>query len=172
MAYPLVAVGALSGTPVVAFDGPLAPGMTAAVTSSGGVLGVTFNIDPYPAWAAGHGLTGDDALPTADPDGDGEPNLLEFATGQAPLARTTRPLALVAGPDASRTVEYTRGRAAFADGWSFVVERSTSLAPDDWQVIDIPGTVVGEDTLAERIAITLPSLASDRVFFRLRITKL
>ena len=32
----------------------------------------------YAAWAAGHGLSGDDAAPGADPDGDGVKNLIEF----------------------------------------------------------------------------------------------
>lgn len=36
-------------------------------------------LSPLESWLEGHGLSGDDALPTADPDGDGRSNLEEFA---------------------------------------------------------------------------------------------
>ena len=41
--------------------------------------------NPYDQWAMDAGLTGEDLLPTADPDEDGVVNLLEFALGGDPL---------------------------------------------------------------------------------------
>ncbi len=46
----------------------------------------------YATWAADHGLTGDDALPESDPNGNGLSNLLEYALGGDPLAPGTGPL--------------------------------------------------------------------------------
>ncbi len=40
--------------------------------------------DPFLAWASGFGLVGGDAAKSADPDGDGMNNLLEFATNSNP----------------------------------------------------------------------------------------
>ncbi|BCU79179.1 autotransporter-associated beta strand repeat-containing protein [Luteolibacter sp. LG18] len=51
---------------------------TSLITGTGKLLATT-GAPPYDAWAANHGLTGLDAGKTADPDGDGQPNLLEFA---------------------------------------------------------------------------------------------
>jgi len=43
-------------------------------------------ISPYQQWKASHGLTGDDAPDDADPDGDGNVNLVEYALGTNPRA--------------------------------------------------------------------------------------
>ncbi len=51
--------------------------------SGGGSLYVAPS-DPFIGWAAGFGLTGPDALKTADPDKDGLNNLLEFALDGIP----------------------------------------------------------------------------------------
>ena len=46
----------------------------------------------YEAWIAGYGLSGDDALPLSDPDGDGVVNLIEFAfAGQDPTVAQAPP---------------------------------------------------------------------------------
>jgi hypothetical protein len=47
--------------------------------------------DPYPRWLAGYPtLTGPSALENADPDNDGQPNLLELALGTSPIAANSR----------------------------------------------------------------------------------
>jgi hypothetical protein len=47
--------------------------------------------DPYPRWLAGFPtLIGPTALENADPDNDGQPNLLELALGTSPIAANSR----------------------------------------------------------------------------------
>lgn len=52
----------------------------------------------YADWIASYGLTGDAAAHTADPDGDGVPNLLEYALdGMSPIASDTATTTFVFG---------------------------------------------------------------------------
>jgi hypothetical protein len=48
--------------------------------------------DPWPAWAAAAGLRGVRAAPTADADGDGSMNLLEYAMLSAPADGSSLPV--------------------------------------------------------------------------------
>lgn len=57
--------------------------------SARGSLAIT---PAFATWAAAQGLTGNAALASADPDGDGLPNLVEFALGGDPLAADTAQL--------------------------------------------------------------------------------
>lgn len=47
--------------------------------------------DPWRAWIAAHSLTGIPAAPSSDPDGDGVPNLIEYAALSAPVDAASRP---------------------------------------------------------------------------------
>lgn len=49
---------------------------------------IVTNSNPYDSWASQSGLTGADALPTADPDKDGYTNRQEYAFGGNPNANT------------------------------------------------------------------------------------
>jgi autotransporter-associated beta strand protein len=63
---------------------------TAAITGTG-TIRVGTATTPFDQWALDNGLTGNDALPTADPDHDGIPNLDEFAFGGNPSSGTSFP---------------------------------------------------------------------------------
>lgn len=128
VAYPLIAYhGTLATQPALAFEGPLASGMTVAVDYGSGanpVIRVTFSTDPYPAWAASHGLTGDDALPTADPDGDGVANREEMLLGFDPVDPSSRLTLSVVSADLS-TVRLRLNRVVTSG--SFSLESSGTL---------------------------------------------
>lgn len=110
------------------------------------------------------------AANTSDADGDGENNLLEFATGQDPMAATCidTPLALSGG---SVEFRYPRSADAVTDGRTFTVEWSDTLQPGSWStagVIDMADPITpGTPQIANRV-VTIPA-GSSRRFVRLRV---
>ena len=145
VAYPLVAYhGSLGTPPAFSFEGPLAPGMTAAVDYGSGVdpvIRVTFSVDPYPAWAASHGLTGEDALPTADPDGDGVANREEMLLSFDPVDPTSRlRLSVVAMDGATVTLRLNR---VITSGVFSLESSGTLQAP--WSSTPIPVPANADD---------------------------
>ncbi len=119
------------------------------------------------AWAGSLGLTGDDAAPTADPDADGTPNLLEYALGGDPLSAGRAPVeaAVIEGRLA---LVFTR----IADpGLVYTVETSDDLA--QWSTLEVPGNPsTGEANIAGPACIvdTRELAASPRRFLRLRVS--
>ena len=71
--------------------------VVATVTTAGYVgsaSGTLVIVTAFDAWASGYGLTGAGALATADPDGDGLPNLIEYALGLPPAVANANPITL------------------------------------------------------------------------------
>ena len=79
---------AIAGTPSFNFDdADLDPGLawdTSDFATNGTIKVVAAPTNTYANWAADKGLTGDDALPGADPDYDGIPNSVEMVLGGHP----------------------------------------------------------------------------------------
>lgn len=85
----------------------------------------------YEAWAASHGLTGVDALPGADPDGDLTDNFTEYALNMNPAAADVPPLtAAVKVLDGGRwlVLHYRRWDDRVAAGVVYSGQVSTDLA--------------------------------------------
>lgn len=131
--------------------------------------------DPFGAWAAGYGLTGGDALKSADPDNDGVINLLEFATNSSPVSGGSGPrvyarLHNLSGDDVLTYTIATRKTASFAANGStqeatkdlvkYTVEASDALGT--WNSVVVT-EVTGVDATAVQAAITpaLPALDTD-----------
>ncbi len=107
------------------------------------------------------------AADIADPDGDGETNLIEFATGQGPRAGRAAQSS-VRATASGLEFTYTRSKAALEDGFSFVVEFSDSLLPSSWASLGA-GEVASDGPLQTVRAIA-PNAPDGRRFLRLKIT--
>ena len=112
-----------------------------------------------------------DAADLADPNGDGESNLLEFATGQDPLAATTRTPALEAFPaEGLLELTYTRSKAALSAGHVFVVEWSDTLEAGSWAATGVTTTILTDDGVTQSVLASVPTADAPRRFLRLRVT--
>lgn len=134
--------------------------------------------DPYADFLASHGLSasgagGSDGAPTADPDGDGLPNALEFVLGGSPVD-------LASAPVPRFTVE-AGGQGAFAfnrridaaDDFQLSVEQSVDLfawMPLTDGVGGVAVAVTPLDSEFELVVLRAP-LGGTRSFFRLRATE-
>ncbi len=119
-------------------------------------------------WFAGQVNNDAIAAPLADPNHDGEPNFLEFATGQDPSARTMARPSVTAADD-TLEFHYTRSIAAVNDSVQFIVEWSDSLASGSWSAVGVSQTVNADDGVLQSVTATVNRGASARRFLRLRV---
>jgi autotransporter-associated beta strand protein len=90
----------LGSTTVTVAGGSLTAGLTATVINSPNlkvVVQSTSSQTPQETYLASFGLSGDDLLGTADPDGDGMDNNAEFAFGTSPISGASRATTLTSG---------------------------------------------------------------------------
>jgi rhamnogalacturonan endolyase len=148
--------------------------LTLGTTPQGSVnLVVAFAATPYAQWQTQWfgASPGPSAATGADPDGDGENNLYEFATGQSPLATTSAaPTLAIASGGASLDFTYSRGLSALAAGYGFTVERSDTLVVDSWVPAGASEMVLSTDSVRQTVRATVPMDAATRRFLRLRVT--
>jgi autotransporter-associated beta strand protein len=116
-------------------------------------------ITDYEAWTRSHGLSGDDALPGADPDGDGMNNGLEFRFAFDPNDPNSQlTLAIRNGEEGSLILTINR---VIQDG-TFTLETAASPAGPWGGEIPVPVA-----TPAWNHEVTVP-MTGDIRFFRLR----
>ncbi len=125
---------------------------------------------PYAAWAAAAGLTGAEALLSADPDGDGLANLLEYALGGSPLQPSTAPAPSVTLSDGAGAFSHRHSKTAAV---TFAYETSTDLST--WaSLVVTPSVVTGDvdgDGKVELLRVLAPISAGEtRKFVRLVVT--
>jgi PKD repeat protein len=108
------------------------------------------------------------AADTFDANGDGEANLLEFATGQNPNGNT---LAAISASLNGANLEftYTRANAALADGVTFTVEWSYTLAPGSWTSIGVTEQILTNNGTVQTVKATIPA-GTPMCFARLKVT--
>jgi hypothetical protein len=131
-------------------------------------------------WAAGYGLSGDDALAAANPSGDGINNLLKYAFNLNPIQSDVRVLTAGTGNaglplitwGAGDTVrfEFLRRKGA---GLTYTPQLSGSLEAGTWQSTTALPTVTSLDAEWERVIVVeaLPPEMKMRVFARLLVSQ-
>jgi uncharacterized delta-60 repeat protein len=109
------------------------------------------------------------AADTADPDGDGVPNLIEFAVGSDPKHGNSSPGQIVhIGGNLEFT--YQRADAALLDGVSFIVEWSDTLQQNAWSSIGVSEIVLSDDGTLQQVKAVVPDGGNGSRFVRLRVT--
>ncbi len=136
----------------------------AAVLMRSWIHGLT-NRPSYPAWARAilPGANAGDALPEADFDGDGDPNLLEFSAGTNPADPGDRMrLAIERIPGGGLGARFLR-RAHH----EFVVQSAPALG-GPWSPVDHPANRPRRMAADEEAVVPLPS--GPEVFVRVSVT--
>ena len=109
------------------------------------------------------------AADTFDANGDGEKNLLEFATAQNPNA-PTQTGASVLKNGAAMEFTYTRSKAAMAEGVTFAVEWSDTLTSGTWSNVGVTEQVLTENGTVQTVKASVAS-GSGRRFLHLKVSK-
>jgi fibronectin-binding autotransporter adhesin len=124
--------------------------------------------NPYDTWSTSFGLSGDNAAKTADPDGDGLINVVEYATGTSPVAALGTPGYSVSRSGDLLSLTYTR----IADPALTYTVQATSDLTGVWSTVAVAGNpstgsanVAGSVTITDTVPIT-----SGKRFLRLQVT--
>ncbi len=147
-----------------------------AYDESGGTpaaLTLTYFVDTspmsYTRWMSNHPtLTGSQNLATADPDGDGDSNLIEYARGTPPNQANA----------AGLTTQFDSGwllltytRPTLTPDISYQVEWSETLAPAGWSTTNVQQFILSDDGLTRTVRAGVPIGTSAKGFLRLRVTQ-
>jgi hypothetical protein len=142
-------------------------------TNDSGVSSRTYTIDaidPFKHWQGQHwpgtadpSITGE----SADPDQDGEVNLLEFATGQNPSAKNRALGSIEKKANADFDYIYHRSKMAVEQGYQFDVEWSEDLN-GVWNSVG-SGTVVA-DGENQTVTASIPRGLNGKRFVRLKVS--
>lgn len=118
----------------------------------------------YDQWAALKDLP--PSTDAGDSDGDGIPNLVEYALGTNPSELTPGPALAI---DGANSLSLTFRASKEAGGVTIIPEASATLAPGSWTS---PALVqlADENFATESWAASVP-LTNTRTFLRLRVTR-
>jgi lysophospholipase L1-like esterase len=127
----------------------------------------------YANWAAINGLTGNNALETANPSGDGTVNLMKYALGLNPNAIVTTPtngtnpgLPSIAIQNGNLTMTYQKN--LLETDISYTPQFTTDLAAYDTD--GITQNVVSTSGNIETIVASIPMSTDAQKFLRLQVT--
>lgn len=145
----------------------------ATVTNAAGVSSFTGSFTTtataFSQWAAAQGLVGGAAFSTADADGDGLANLLEWGAGSSPATPGAfSPQTSVA--DGNIEFTYTRSVAAVTGGAVFSVEWNDALGTSGWASTGVSETILLNNGTVQQVKATLPAGSAGRRFVRLKVT--
>jgi hypothetical protein len=106
-----------------------------------------------------------------DPDGDGIPNFMEFATGQHPTNSSTPAQNLSRGTGGECIFTYQRSKAAVADGLLFTVQHNATLDPGGWSSLGVTETILSDDGTLQTVQAAIPAPTGGSCFTRLRVAR-
>jgi hypothetical protein len=121
----------------------------------------------FEAWAQAEGLSGQDALPSADPDGDGVANLLEYILGGKALqpdAAAILPTREIA--NGFLTLRYRRSQASLTDTLQTGQWSTDLLTWTDIEPILVQNNSPEPDAMEIRIPLSLAT--QGKLFARLQ----
>ena len=110
------------------------------------------------------------AADSADPDGDGLNNLLEYALGLNPNASGTLPASLVLN-GANLEYSYTRSTAAKDNGVTYQIEWSDTLAAGSWSTETVNQQITSTQGALETVKASVPKGNGGKRFMRLRVAR-
>lgn len=140
--------------------------------SSGNILsGVTLQVTniTLAGWRIknfGLAVNDGDGANLADPDKDGIPNLLEFATNHGPQTVDSG-VSSVTSDGSHLMLDYNRAYAAVGAGVQFLAEWSDSPA-GPWSTSGVQETVTGTDSYTDHVRASISLGSSPHRFMRLR----
>ncbi len=165
------------------FSVQLAPGLSGAIMAN---LRIASNIEgplnPFIITLTGRGLSASEAwreiyfgdyansglaADSSDANGDGEVNLMEFATGQSPHTYSVLPITISLTPSGF-AFDYNRNPDAVSDV-SFAVEWTDDLATGTWKSDGVSETVLEDDGTIQTVRAMIPGVTGSTRFVRLRI---
>jgi hypothetical protein len=108
------------------------------------------------------------AADSADPDGDGLNNLLEYALGTAPNTSGTIP-ATISLNGVNLEYTYTRSTAAKNSGMTYQIEWNDNLAVGSWSTETVIEQITATQGNQETVKASVPKGNGDNRFMRLRV---
>ncbi len=109
------------------------------------------------------------AADSADPDGDGLSNLLEYAIGLDPNVSGAVPAGLALN-GANLEYTYARSTAAKANGVAYQIEWSETLDTGSWSTETVTEQITTTQGALETVKASIPTGTAGKRFLRLRVT--
>lgn len=133
-------------------------------------LSVTYSVESaasFSQWMSTYpGVTGNNALRTANPDGDAFNNLLEYALATHPAQGNAAPYAVTRE---GSVLVFTYTRPSVAPDLTFAVEWSATLAAGSWSTAGVTQQIVEDDGTTRTVRAIIPA-GTGGLFARLKVT--
>jgi hypothetical protein len=133
-------------------------------------LSVTYSIEStasFTQWLAAYPtLTGNNALGTANPDGDAFNNLLEYALTTNPTQSNAAPYSVA--PEGN-TLAFTYTRPSLAPDLTYAVEWSRTLAAGSWSTAGVTQQITSDNGTIRTVRAIVPA-GTAALFLRLKVT--
>ena len=133
-------------------------------------LSVTYSIEStasFTQWLAAYPtLTGNNALRTANPDGDALNNLLEYALTTNPTQSNAAPYSVALE---GNTLAFTYTRPSLAPDLTYAVEWSQTLPAGSWSTAGVTQQITSDNGTIRTVRAIVPA-GSAALFLRLKVT--